>query len=411
MRTAAFARVAVVGLTFGLFALTALAVYGTVSTAQTTFQVRNRDAVSNQWIGIFQHVNFENEMLLDYLKTDSQVGRQPLISAVGSAEPNLRWLETHAGPAEATAVTTIRYSYEAYTDTLRQLIEAGKRGDQAEVAAQADASNLGAASLRKLAVSNVVRSRLEMNTYLAEVDAKNRTLRIAAGVIGGADFLLLSLCAVILLSHQRRIERQAVASRHQALHDGLTGIPNRVLMQDRLDQALHAASRHNENVALLLLDLNRFKDINDVLGHHSGDMLLKIVAKRLVDVIRTCDTVARLGGDEFAVVLSRVDSVEHTMEIADRLLKALELPADLDGIVVDVSGSIGAAVFPHHSQNSTELLQHADIAMYTAKRGHLGSAMYEADADEHSADRLALLGELRQRLEDGELVLHNQPKT
>jgi diguanylate cyclase (GGDEF)-like protein len=410
MRTRALARIAVVGLTIGLAALAALALFSTASTAQITAQVRSDDNVAAQWSQLILHVSFEDEQLADYLKAGSGGEQQPLISAVGSAEPNLRWLETKAGPAEAAAASTMRDSYQAYTDSLRQLIDAGKKGDWVEVSNLADEANLGAASMRKVSVSNVVRKGLEMNAYLEVVDQKNHQLRLAGGVVCAVDFLLLTLCALILLGHQRRIERQAVESRHQALHDGLTGIPNRILMNDRLEQALRAAGRHNEYVALLLLDLNRFKEINDTLGHHAGDLLLKVVAQRLVDVVRDHDTVARLGGDEFAVVLPRVGSVEHAMEIADRVLDALQRPADLDGIVVDVSGSIGVSVYPENGDNAIELLQHADIAMYTAKRGHLGTAMYDPDADQHNSALLVMLRELRQGIDSGELVLYYQPK-
>ena len=410
VRTRVLARVAVIGLTLGLSALAALAVYSTASTAQTTSRVRSGDEISDQWSQIFQHVNFENEMLLDSLKINSAVGRQPLISALGSAEPNLRWLETQAGPEEAAAVESTRESYETYTDTLRQLIDAAKRGDRAEVALQTDQSKLSAASLRKLAVTNVVRKRLEMNAYLAEVDEKNRTLQIAGGVICALDFLFLTLCGLILFSHQRRIARQSVESQHQALHDGLTGLPNRVLLHDRLNQALREAGRPKESVALLMLDLNRFKEINDTLGHHAGDLLLKIVADRLAEAVRDYDTVARLGGDEFAMVLPRVASPEHAKDIAGRILDALQTPADLDGVVVDVSGSIGVSVYPRASTNATELLQHADIAMYTAKRGHLGTAMYDPATDQSNSDHLVLLGELREGIANDELTLRYQPK-
>src|SRR5262249_10849464 len=157
-----------------------------------------------------------------------------------------------------------------------------------------------------------------------------------------------------------------------------------------------------EPVSLLLLDLNKFKELNDTMGHHAGDALLKIVATRLSETVRGYDTVARLGGDEFAVLLPRVGSVEHAAELSQRILHHVQQPAAVEGVVVDVSGSIGAAVYPTHSANATELLQHADVAMYTAKRGRLGTSMYDPDADQGSSDQLVLLGELRQALENDE---------
>ncbi|MDT4987096.1 MAG: hypothetical protein QOI74_1190, partial [Micromonosporaceae bacterium] len=241
MRTRALARLAVLGLTIGLAALAALALWSTASTARITAQVRRDDRVAAQWSQIILHISFEDEQLADYLKAGRDGERQPLVSAIGSAEPNLRWLETQAGPAEAAAASTMRDSYQAYTDSLRQLIEAGKKGDWEMVGDVAEQANLGAASMRKVSVSNVVRKGLEMNAYLEQVDKNNHQLRLAGGVVCSVDFLLLTLCGLILLSHQRRIERQAVESKHQSLHDSLTGIPNRLLMHDRLGQALSAA--------------------------------------------------------------------------------------------------------------------------------------------------------------------------
>jgi len=410
LRSRAMARLAVVGLTIGLVALTALALYGASSTARATTRVREVGQISDHWGQVFLTVNVESEALNDYLRAGTEIGRQPLVSALGSAEPDLQWLENHGPTEDRQQAVLMAQTYHGYTDSLWAVIDAGNRGDQADVKAQAAQASLGVGSLIRQAVSNVVRKRLEMTQYLAEVDAHNQRLKLTATVIFAVDFLLLALCGVVLLSHQRRIERQAKQSRHQALHDALTGIANRVLLVDRIEQALNAAERHGEHVALLLLDLNRFKEINDTLGHHAGDVLLKEVARRLNGAVRGYDTVARLGGDEFAVLLPRVNSVEHAREISERMLKAVQRPVNVNGTIVDVSGSIGTAVFPAHSSTSTELLQHADIAMYTAKRGRLGTAMYDPSADQHSTAQLSLLGELRHAIAAGELVLHYQPK-
>jgi diguanylate cyclase (GGDEF)-like protein len=410
IRSKAMARAAVIGLTLGMFALATLAVFSSSSTAQTTGDVRRANTVSDEWGRLVLNVGIENEALNDYLRADSAVGRQPLLSAIGSADTNLAWLSEHGEPADAEHAAEVADVYGGYTGTLRDLVEASNRGDRDSVDTLAQQAGLGASMLRKAASSNVVRKRLEMNENLSGVDKRNQQLRLAAGVIFGVDFMLLTLCGMVLFTHQRRVERQAIESRHQALHDGLTGLPNRVLLADRIEQGMLMADRHGEAVGLLLLDLDRFKEVNDTLGHHAGDLLLQEAASRLSGAVRDYDTVARLGGDEFAVVLPRVGSAEHCMEVAGRLLEALEGPADLDGVLVDISGSIGAAVFPADSANPTELLQHADIAMYTAKRGRLGTALYDAEADKHSSEQLGLMGELRRAIDGGELVLHYQPK-
>jgi diguanylate cyclase len=410
LRSRAMARLAVVGLTIGLVALAALALFSTGSTAQATTRVREIGRISDHWGQVFLSINVESEALNDYVRAGTEIGKEPLISALDSAEPDLRWLENNGSDQDRQQALLMTQTYHGYTDSLHAVIDAGNRGDQADLNTQAAQATLGIGSLTRQALSNVVRKRLEMKEYLTRVDANNQSLKLTATVIFAVDFLLLALCGFVLLSHQRRIERQAQESRYQALHDSLTGIANRVLLVDRIEQALNAAERHGEHVALLLLDLNRFKEINDTLGHHAGDHLLKEVARRLTGAVRGYDTVARLGGDEFAVLLPRVNSVEHAQEISERMLKAVQRPVNVNGTVVDVSGSIGTAVYPGHSTTSTELLQHADIAMYTAKRGRLGTAMYDPTADQHSTAQLSLLGELRHAIAAGELVLHYQPK-
>ena len=158
--------------------------------------------------------------------------------------------------------------------------------------------------------------------------------------------------------------------RHQALHDSLTGLPNRVLMGDRLTHALEIARRWQEPMALLMLDLDRFKEVNDTLGHQVGDDVLIKVADRLIGAIRASDTVARLGGDEFAVLLPAVTDLASARMVAERIVDSLRAPFDLlEGISLDIGISIGIALFPDHAEEPGKLTQCADIAMYTAKQG------------------------------------------
>jgi diguanylate cyclase (GGDEF)-like protein len=213
----------------------------------------------------------------------------------------------------------------------------------------------------------------------------------------------------VLVGYQRRLVHQAAASSHQALHDSLTGLPNRELFADRVGQALRTADRELQPAALLLLDLDRFKDVNDTLGHHHGDQLLCEVGARLQEALRQVDTVARLGGDEFGVLVPGV-TAEAAAAVADKLRAALHAPLTLDGVTLDLDASIGIAVYPDHGDDTAELLQHADVAMYAAKQAHIGFMVYDPAVDQHSPRRLALLGGLRRALEHNELVLHYQPK-
>jgi diguanylate cyclase (GGDEF)-like protein len=159
----------------------------------------------------------------------------------------------------------------------------------------------------------------------------------------------------------------------------------------------------------LLLDLDRFKDVNDTLGHHHGDQLLIQVGQRLCGTLREADTVARLGGDEFAVLLPGV-AAEGASAVADKLRTVLQQPLTIDGVGLDLDASIGIAVYPDNGGDAAELLQHADVAMYVAKQAHAGFMLYDPAVDQHSPRRLALLAGLRRAAQRDELVLHYQPK-
>jgi diguanylate cyclase (GGDEF)-like protein/PAS domain S-box-containing protein len=196
---------------------------------------------------------------------------------------------------------------------------------------------------------------------------------------------------------------------HRAFFDGLTRLPNRSLFQDRLGQALAVCRRSGASVGLLLLDLDRFKEINDTFGHAAGDGLLQEVAARFKAAFRETDTIARLGGDEFAFVLPGAHLPE-AQRAAQRILKALEPPATVEGRMVEVGASIGIAICPEHGKDADVLLRCADVAMYTAKRNALGFASYEPSIDQHSAARVSMSAELRQGLEERQLVVHYQPQ-
>jgi diguanylate cyclase (GGDEF)-like protein/PAS domain S-box-containing protein len=198
---------------------------------------------------------------------------------------------------------------------------------------------------------------------------------------------------------------------HQALHDPLTDLPNRVLLHDRLGQAIASARREPQHqpVALLVLDLDRFKEVNDTLGHHAGDRLLQEVGQRLRGALRESDTVARLGGDEFAAVLPDTDAASAAIAAA-KLQAALEMPLVLEGRVLSLGASIGIAAYPTHGEDADGLLRCADMAMYTAKRAQSGVATYAPHHDSQSAERLALVAGLRRAITLEELSLHYQPQ-
>lgn len=205
-------------------------------------------------------------------------------------------------------------------------------------------------------------------------------------------------------SERRRAEDLV---QHIAFYDALTDLPNRNMLYDRLLNGI----RINEGnpMALMIMDLDRFKEINDTLGHPRGDLLLQQVGARLKNTLFKPDVVARLGGDEFAILLLKLASLEHVDLVIQKILRALEMPFVIEGIPIIVEASIGIALYPDHGTDPDSLIQKADVAMYGAKRS--GSYnIYSIEDDHYSPRRLALMGELRQAIEQNQLFLHYQPK-
>ncbi|HEY7295505.1 MAG TPA: diguanylate cyclase, partial [Dehalococcoidia bacterium] len=190
--------------------------------------------------------------------------------------------------------------------------------------------------------------------------------------------------------------------RHLALHDALTGLPNRILFQDRLQQAIRTAERICQPFTLLFIDLDRFKAVNDTHGHQCGDRLLERVGARLCEALRDSDTVARLGGDEFAVLLPAAGA-EAASTLAQKALEQLAEPFLLDGRRIEVGASVGIAVYPEHGADAEMLIRRADTAMYVAKHRGGGIAIYAGERDEHSPSRIMLTADLRRGLAAGEI--------
>ncbi len=210
------------------------------------------------------------------------------------------------------------------------------------------------------------------------------------------------------LEHELR--SLAVQREHDALHDPLTGLANRRKLFARLEDATATARARKTRLALLLIDLDHFKELNDTLGHQAGDRLLREIGPRLEASVPEADLVARVGGDEFAVLLPLGTTVEQCEFIAGRLARAIEEPFRFQGMTLLVRASVGIAMFPDHGRDVESLMQRADIAMYSAKSRGVGHEVYSASRDGHSRARLALIGELPEAIDSGQIVVHYQPK-
>jgi len=264
-------------------------------------------------------------------------------------------------------------------------------------------------------VSLLVASRFSAFEVYARFAAEHENLELDE-IVSLLAILPLALVAYIWRRHRDlKSELNAYTIlqeelRFSAEHDALTGLPNRRVLTKRLTAALTRTHPGAELTAVLLLDLDHFKDVNDTLGHHIGDELLREVGKRLRSAVRPQDTVARMGGDEFAVLLTELDTTDEAEQIAQRLQDAFLEPVQLPDMSLPVEASLGIAIAPTDGTDADLLLQRADIAMYQAKNQHTRTERYFASSDTSGPDRLALLSELRFALDFDELIVHFQPK-
>jgi diguanylate cyclase (GGDEF)-like protein/PAS domain S-box-containing protein len=294
------------------------------------------------------------------------------------------------------ASTLFGYSEnEAIGQPFGILLAPQQRGDFAS--RQPDSRELSALKPRIGRLGELVGCRKDSSTFAMELDFTD--LRLDSRVTHVGCLRDVS---------QRRTYTETL--QHAALHDPLTDLPNRVLFGDRATQAIRAALRADEPLALLLLDLDGFKEVNDTFGHQYGDDLLKLVAARLVTCLRDGDTVARLGGDEFGILPLGATDLAGAASVAWKLQQALDDPFVVGDNAIKVQASIGITLIPEHGDNIDDLLRRADLAMYDAKGSGGGYALFASEHEEAPARRLALLSDLRRSVDRNELVLHYQPK-
>jgi diguanylate cyclase (GGDEF)-like protein len=399
---------ATAGLVAVLLVLTFFSVTAAVTNARASADVEASATVS-EWSKTAERSLVQQEELVDRLAVtpdaelraeyeETSAATRRAIEAMGSvgtgdhADPIDEWLRLHG-------------RYEHAVRTLLA-VAGGDRGiaedfEDAHVDPHYDA-------VRDEIQAEAERHWAEVGESLEFMRDVQQVLLVATPAVFGVGLALVAWFTLVLTRTRRETAAAAERSRQQALHDALTGLPNRTLLRRRLDDAL--TDPHARAVGLLLIDLDRFKDINDTLGHAYGDVVLQAVAGRLRATVRSSDTVARLGGDEFAVLLPGIDGEESARQLADRALAAMEALIEVDGVSLDVDASIGIALSGAHGDDVESLLQNADIAMYSAKDRGLGVCVYDDSLNDHTPERLGLLGQLRRAIDIGELVLHYQPK-
>jgi diguanylate cyclase (GGDEF)-like protein len=245
--------------------------------------------------------------------------------------------------------------------------------------------------------------------YQALAVALHRQIKQTYWRLGGVLGVIYLVLGLIAWSTTRSLRRYADQQQYEAMHDGLTGLPNREEFRNRAAQALAGARRDDGRGAIVLVDLNRFKEVNDTLGHHAGDELLQVVAQRLLPGLRGGDTLARLGGDEFAMILPGLEAAD-VLPRMHRLREELTREAVIEGVPLNVEASFGVALYPEHGDDVEELLRRADAAMYQSKRGATDVVLYAGGGVASPTQWLVVQAELRHALQRDELILVYQPK-
>jgi diguanylate cyclase (GGDEF)-like protein len=300
-----------------------------------------------------------------------------------------------------------RYS-SAETAHVSEALHGTVRGDATNLPNAGAQSRKALRTYAPVAVTGGVGVVALFQDYAPIARAAASTFLPTAGVFEAVLILLFIGLVPILRRVTVRIRRQVEEIEHRALYDQLTGLPNRNLFRDRLDQSILSSRREQTSSTVMFLDVDHFKEINDTLGHEAGDTLLEVVAERLRTQMRAGDTLARLGGDEFAILCD--GSATDASLLAERLHSALHGAVTVRDFPLEITLSIGVATFPEHGEDADTLLSHADVAMYQAKETRAGTAVYDPEQDLNDEARLTLAGELRRAIQNEELVLHFQPK-
>jgi diguanylate cyclase (GGDEF)-like protein len=406
----AASRVALSGMALLLVAMSSFAIWESNATNRALTEVSRLSSLKDAANAAALSLQTEESMIRLYLISPTPDVKVSIAAESAEVDRQIGIFRAGGDAPDVVLADELIQLHQSYVQVSAHALEAVDLGDPA----QAKIVHLGTDPIFEdveAQLANTSSHELEeAQAAFTSLHELQDFLRAVTAPAFGACMLLLLGLALVVVTYQRQANKRAEEAQFQALHDPLTGLPNRALFKDRGELALAAAARRRESGAVLLLDLDRFKDVNDTLGHDHGDALLQEVAARLKMAIRSSDTVARLGGDEFTILLPQVADLDAAMAVASKVSSTLRQPFLVGGVTLDVEASIGVAVFPEHGEDIDTLVSRADVAMFTSKRDHSEIAIYSAELDSNTPQTLSLLGELRRALDNGDLVLHYQPK-
>jgi diguanylate cyclase (GGDEF)-like protein len=404
-------RLAGAGLVLVLLGVSTFAMWSSVATSNAVNNAVRANAVSDDFARAAAALGDEESLEREYRLEQGTVVRDLFDSAAAALVAALEQVRRDGSAADIVVVDEVLIRHIGYLSGIDRMFDAVDSGDTDRVQLIDSVEVEPALDVIEAAVAKEAVARHD--DFLDQVTRLNRLndiTRRLTPLVFIAGLAVAAILANITRGHRRLLGVERTRAVRRSLHDDLTGLPNRTLLATRCEEALRADVRNATCSALLLIDLDRFKEINDTFGHHYGDELLSQVGPRLAQALRPSDTVARLGGDEFAVLLTDVDGVPGALRVATKIREALQAPFHVAGVDLDVEASIGLVTSGEHGRDPSTLLQHADIAMYVAKSRNCGVFAYDPTVDGHSPAKLALLGDLRRGLERGELVVHYQPK-
>jgi diguanylate cyclase (GGDEF)-like protein len=401
-------------LAIALLALTAVATWSAFETSAAASTSTHAGRLADAYSAARFDIGAEESLERKYRLEPSPAIRQAHLAAKTDLDAALAIVSREGDATDRAIAADVTARNAIYLVTSDQMFAAVDRGDPTA----ASAIDLGGLDSVFNAMQTTVYAQAAVQSRVDAAAAKRllsieTVARWATSLAVGAGAILIVLFSRLRRQSTKAHRAQSKLNAHQATHDELTGLPNRGMFATLLDNALDHARETQGTVAVVLLDLDRFKDINDTLGHRYGDSLLQQIGPRISAVIRDVDVLARLGGDEFVLLFPSTatgqSAIHAASDLTRRLLDELHEPFVVDDVSLAVEASAGIAVWPAHGDKGDVLLQHADIAMYLAKSRHEDIALYNSALDGHNPRKLTLLSQLRDAAGNGELVLYYQP--